>query len=71
MVYRWCSKSLKIMGLKNIITSDKKQFLQKERPWFPSMTEIEYKEQMYDDAISCKNCGIWYWKDCTKRCQCV
>jgi len=60
----------KIMDLKDIVTKDKKQFLQAERDWFPSMNDAEYKEQMYDDADSCKKCGVWYWKDCARRCNC-
>ena len=60
----------KIMDLKNKITKDKKQFLQAERDWFPSMTDAEYKEQMYDCAESCKKCGVWYWNHCLKRCKC-
>lgn len=60
----------KIMDLKDIATKDKKQFLQAERDWFPSMNDAEYKEQMYDDADSCKKCGVWYWKNCVKRCKC-
>lgn len=60
----------KIMDLKNIITKDKKQFLQSERDWFRSMNDAEYKEQMYDDAESCKKCDVWYWNGCVKRCKC-
>jgi hypothetical protein len=60
----------KIMDRKGIITKNKRQFLQEERDWFPSMTNDEYKDQMYDDADCCKNCGIWYWNDCVKRCKC-
>ena len=47
-------------NLENIVTKDKKQFLQAEKDWFLSMTDAEYKEHMYDDAYSCKKCGIWY-----------
>ena len=53
----------------NIVTKDKKQFLQAERGWFPSMTDSEYKDQ-YDSADRCKKCGVWYWSECLKRCQC-
>lgn len=56
--------------MKNIITTDKKKFLQEERTWFPSMTNNEYKEQMYNDVLFCENCGILYWSDCVKRCDC-
>ena len=49
---------------------DKKQFLQAERDWFPSMNDAEYKEHMTEDAKSCKKCGIWYWNYCIKRCEC-
>ena len=58
------------MDLENIVTKDKKQFLQAERDWFPSMNDAEYKEHMTEDAKSCKKCGIWYWKYCIKRCEC-
>ena len=54
----------------NIVTKNKKQFLQAERGWFPSMTDAEYKDQMYDCANSCTKCGVWYWSECLKRCQC-
>ncbi len=57
--------------MKNIITTDKRDFLKNERPWFPSMTNKEFKQGMYDDVISCDKCGIWYWKDCKKRCSCT
>ena len=70
IVYNVKYMNSKIMDLKNIVTKDKKQFLQAERDWFPSMNDAEYKEQMYDDADSCKNCGVWYWNDCVKRCKC-
>lgn len=58
------------MDLKDIVTKDKKKFLQAERDWFPSMNDVEYREQMYDDAVSCKKCGVWYWSYCAKRCKC-
>ena len=58
------------MGFEMIKTKSKKEFLQEERDWFPSMTNDEYKEEMTEDAISCKNCGVWYWVECKKRCNC-
>lgn len=58
------------MELKSIVTKSREEFLQAERDWFPSMTDVEYKELMYDDAESCKECGVFYWFDCNKRCKC-
>tara|TARA_R110002049_G_scaffold4063_2_gene29314 strand:- start:13472 stop:13630 length:159 start_codon:yes stop_codon:yes gene_type:complete len=48
----------------------KEEFLQKERIYFSTMTDDEYKKEMYGDAKACKKCGIWYWNDCAKRCKC-
>lgn len=53
-----------------VITKDKEHFLKSERSYFTNMTDTEYKYQMYDDMISCNKCGVLYWKDCAKRCDC-
>lgn len=58
------------MGLETVKTKVKEKFLHHERPWFPSMTDDEFKDFMVEDAVSCKNCGIWYWNECNKRCDC-
>ena len=58
------------MDFETTITKDKEHFLLKERLWFPSMTDAEYKEHMTEDAKSCKKCGVWYWNYCSKRCEC-
>lgn len=58
------------MELETIQTKSKEKFLQKERIYFSTMTDNEYREEMHGYAQSCKNCGVWYWNDCAKRCEC-
>jgi hypothetical protein len=53
-----------------ITTKDKSKFLKSERNWFLSMTNKDYKKYMHNDAESCKKCGVYYWKNCIKRCKC-
>jgi hypothetical protein len=60
----------KIIDFKNIVTKDKKHFLQSERKYFIIMTDTEYKKHMAEDAKICKKCNVWYWKECLKRCKC-
>lgn len=61
----------KIMELETIITKDKEQFLQKEKPWFHWRSFKAFRKFMEEDAVECKNCGTWYWEGCNKRCDCI
>jgi len=58
------------MDMKDIITKDKERFLLAEMPHFGKRSINVFKKYMEDMEIACKNCGVYYWKGCQKRCKC-
>jgi hypothetical protein len=56
--------------MEDIITKDKEQFLLSEMKHFGKRSLERFKKYMEDMDITCKNCGVYYWKGCKKRCDC-
>jgi len=58
------------MDMKDIITKEKKEFLLYEMPHFCKRSINAFKKYMKGMEATCKNCGVYYWKECQKRCKC-
>lgn len=57
-----------------IVTKNKETFLQDEYDnWYCNLIDTDYigfLDYMEADIKSCKNCGVYYWSGCKKRCTC-
>jgi hypothetical protein len=58
------------MDMEDIATKDKEQFLLSEMPHFGKRSIKAFKKYMEGSDTTCKNCGVYYWKGCKKRCKC-
>jgi hypothetical protein len=56
--------------MEDIITKDREEFLLSEMKHFGKRSLESFKIYMKDMDTTCKKCGIYYWKDCNKRCEC-
>ncbi len=56
--------------MEDIITKDREQFLLSEMKHFGKRSIERFKKYMKDMDTTCKNCGVYYWKGCKKRCDC-
>jgi len=59
--------------MKYIKTKSKEEFLQYDFNNHYNHVFKDYEEYLIvigDCAISCKNCGIYYWYECEKLCSC-
>jgi hypothetical protein len=57
--------------MKDIITKDREEFLQAEKEWFKFYRSLQkFKKDMESELRTCKNCGVYYWNGCLKRCKC-
>lgn len=56
--------------MEDITTKDKEQFLLSEMPHFGKRSIKAFKKYMEGSETTCKNCGVYYWKGCKKRCEC-
>jgi hypothetical protein len=57
--------------MKDIVTKDRDEFLLFEMKYFGKRSLKRFKECMKDMDTICKKCGVYYWKGCKKRCECV
>lgn len=57
--------------MEDIITKDREEFFLSEMKHFGRRRSVErFKKYMKDMDTVCKNCGVYYWKGCNKRCDC-
>lgn len=56
--------------MEDIVTKDKEQFLLSEMPHFDKRSIDTFKKYVKGMEDTCKNCGVYFWKGCQKRCKC-
>ena len=56
--------------MEDIITKDKELFLLSEMKHFGKSSIKTFKKYMEGNEATCKNCGVYYWNGCKKRCEC-
>ena len=55
---------------KMIVTTNKDEFFEHERRYYPTLSDKEYSDILHGGSTYCVNCGVFYWDGCKKRCKC-
>ena len=56
--------------MEGVVTKDQEKFFLSEMKHFGKRSLESFKKHMEDMDATCENCGVYYWKDCKKRCEC-